>query len=131
LTALNAIDRVVLGYTREVDHIWLSTNRHGHTYRRNGQTVGYSYVSHRAGPIAMLNNADFTVALAHVESEMTKYVDDIYNEFYVAVPMINTAAVDYVLKRGCQTTAFLEHFMSAKPLGQYENYVFMDPPLIT
>jgi hypothetical protein len=88
-------------------------------------------VSNRAGPIAMLNNNDFHVALAHVESEMTKYVDDIYNEFYVPVPMINIAAVDYVLKRGCQTTTFLEHFMSDKPLGQYENYVFMDPPLIT
>ena len=131
LAALNAIDHIVLGYTREVDHIWLIANRHGHLYRRNGQAVGYSYVSNRAGPIAMLNNADFHSALAHVESEMTKYVDDIYNEFYVPVPMSNTAAVDYVLKRGCQTTAFLEHFMSDKPLGQYENYVFMDPPLIT
>jgi hypothetical protein len=39
--------------------------------------------------------------------------------------------MDYVLKRGCQTTAFLEHFLSDKPLGQYENYIFMDPPLIT
>ncbi len=131
LTTLNAIDRIVLGYTREVDHRWLMASRHGHLYRRNGQAVGYSYVTNRAGPIAMLNNTDFYVALAHVESEMTKYVDDVYSDFYVAVPMNNTAAVDYVLKRGCQTTAFLEHFMSDKPLGQYENYVFMDPPLIT
>ena len=25
----------------------------------------------------------------------------------------------------------LEHFMSDRPLGQYENYIFMDPPFIT
>ncbi len=33
LTILNAIDRTILGYTREVDHIWLSQNRYGHFYR--------------------------------------------------------------------------------------------------
>lgn len=131
LDTLNAIDRIILGYTREVDHVWLSRIRHGHLYRRNGQAVGYSYVSNRVGPIAMLNNADFSVALAHVESEMTKYVDDVFNEFNIGVPMSNTAAVEYALKRGCHTNPFFEHFMSDKPLGQYENYVFMDPPYIT
>ena len=131
LAILNSIDRTILGYTREVDHIWLSQIRQGHFYRRNGQVVGYSYVSNRVGPIAMLHNPDFHAALAHVESEMTKYVDEVFDEFFVTIPMINTAAVDYVLKRGCQTTPFLEHFMSDQPLGQYENYIFMDPPFIT
>lgn len=131
LAILNSIDRISVGYTREVDHIWLSKNRHGHFYRRNGQVVGYSYVSHRAGPIAMLHNHDFHTALAHVESEMTKYVDDVWKNIYMPIPMINTAAVEYVLRRGYQTSPLLEHFMSDKPLGQYENYVFMDPPFIT
>ncbi|HZM22611.1 MAG TPA: GNAT family N-acetyltransferase [Anaerolineales bacterium] len=128
---LNSIDQIILGYTRDVDHIWLSKNRHGHFYRRNGQVVGYSYVSHRAGPIAMLHNNDFHPALAHVESEMTKYVDDVWKNIYLPVPMTNTAAVDYVLKRGFQTSPLLEHFMSDKRLGAYENYIFMDPPFIT
>jgi GNAT superfamily N-acetyltransferase len=131
LAILNSIDRTILGYTREVDHIWLSKIRHGYFYRRNGNVVGYSYISNRVGPIAMLHNKDFHTALAHVESEMTKYVDDVFNEFFVTIPMINTAAVEYVLKRGCQTTPFMEHFMSDKPLGKYENYIFMDPPFIT
>ncbi len=131
LAILNSIDRTVLGYTREVDHVWLGRHRHGHFYRRGGSVVGYSYVSNRVGPIAMLHNNDFHTALAHVESEMTKYVDDVFNEFLVTIPMINTAAVEYVLKRGCQMTPFVEHFMSDQPLGQYENYVFMDPPFIT
>lgn len=131
LAILNTIDQIILGYTREVDHIWLCKNRHGHFYRRYGQVVGYSYVSHRAGPIAMLHNNDFYAALAHVESEMTKYVDDIWENMYIPVPMTNTAAVDYVLQRGFQTSPLLEHFLSDKPLGQYENYIFMDPPFIT
>jgi len=131
LAILNSIDRTILGYTREVDHIWLGKNRHGHFYRRNENVVGYSYVSNRVGPIAMLQNSDFHTALANVESEMIKYMDDVFNEFFVTIPMINTAAVEYVLKRGCQTTPFVEHFMSDKPLGQYENYIFMDPPFIT
>lgn len=131
LATLNAIDQIILGYTREVDHIWLSKNRHGHFYRRNGQVVGYSYVSHRVGPIAMLDNNDFHTALAHVESEMTKYVDGVWENMYIPVPLTNTAAVEYVLQRGFQTSPLLEHFMSDKPLGQYENYIFMDPPFIT
>jgi GNAT superfamily N-acetyltransferase len=128
---LNSIDRIILGYTREADHLWLSKHRQGHFYRRQGQVVGYSYVSHRAGPIAMLHNDDFHTALAHVESEMTKYVDDFWQNIYLPIPMINTAAVEYVLKRGYQTSPLLEHFMSDRPLGQYENYIFMDPPFIT
>jgi hypothetical protein len=131
LAILNSIDRIILGYTREIDHLWLSKHRQGHFYRRQGQVVGYSYVSHRAGPIAMLHNDDFHTALAHVESEMTKHVDDIWQNIYMPIPMINTAAVEYVLKRGYQTSPLLEHFMSDRPLGQYENYIFMDPPFIT
>ncbi len=131
LATLNSLDKIILGYTRDIDHLWLSRNRQGHFYRRDGQVVGYSYVSHRAGPIAMLHNHDFHTALAHVESEMTKYVDDIWKNIYMPIPMINTAAVKYVLKRGYQTSPLLEHFMSDKPLGQYENYIFMDPPFIT
>lgn len=131
LASLNSIDQTILGYTREIDHIWLSKNRHGHFYRRNGQVVGYSYVSHRAGPIAMLNNNDFHAALAHVESEMTKYVDEVWDKMYIPIPMTNTAALEYVLQRGFHTSPLLEHFMSDQPLGQYENYIFMDPPFIT
>ena len=131
LAILNSIDRIILGYTRDVDHVWLSRHRQGHFYRRAGQVVGYSYVSHRAGPIAMLHNPDFHTALAHVESEMTKYVDDVWKNIYMPIPMTNTAAVEYVLKRGYQTSPLLEHFMSDQPLGQYENYIFMDPPFIT
>lgn len=131
LLILNTIDRTILGYTREVDHLWLGQNRHGHFYRRDGNVVGYSYVSNRVGPIAMLHNDDFHAALAHVESEMTKYVDDVFNEFLVTIPIINAAAVEYVLRRGCQASPFVEHFMSDAPVGQYENYIFMDPPFIT
>lgn len=62
---------------------------------------------------------------------MTHYVDDVWNEILLTLPMTNTAAVEYVLRRGFQTTAFVEYFLSDEPLGRYENYVFTDPPFIT
>ena len=131
ISILNDIDRAVIGYTREIDHHWFIQNRHGHFYLRKNQVVGYSYFGNRAGPIAMLHNADFSAALAHIETEMTKTVDDIYNEVILCVPMNNPAAVDYVVKHGYHTNAFFEHFFADQPFGHYENYVFIDPILIT
>lgn len=131
ISILNEIDRGIIGYTREIDHHWLIQNKQGHFYSRENKVVGYSYFSDRAGPIAMLHNADFSAALAHIETEMTKTVNDFYNEVIFCVPMNNPAAVDYVLRRGYHTNAFFEHFLADKPLGIYENYVFIDPILIT
>ena len=131
IAILNDIDSTIIGYTREADHHWLIKNKRGHFYSRNGQVVGYSYFANRAGPIAMLHNADFSAALAHIETEMTKTVDDVYNEIILCVPMNNPAAVDYVIKRGYHTNAFFEHFLTDQPLGHYENYIFIDPILIT
>jgi hypothetical protein len=92
--------------------------------------VGYSYFGNRAGPIAMLENKDIPTALAHVESEMTKTVDDVYNEVIFCVPMNNFPALDYVLKRGYKTVPFFEHLLTEKLLGNFENYVFTDPIFI-
>ena len=131
IAILNEIDHTILGYTRETDHHWLIQNKRGHFYSRNGQVVGYSYFANRAGPIAMLHNADFPTALAHIETEMTKTVDDVYNEIILCVPMNNPAAVDYVIKRDYHTNAFFEHFLTDQPLGHYQNYIFIDPILIT
>lgn len=128
---LNEIDRTLLGYTRETDHHWLIEARRGHFYLRDDKVVGYSYFGNRAGPIAMLHNPDFAIALAHVESEMTGTVDDVYDKVILCIPMTNHAALDYVLKRGYHTDLFFEHFLSEKPMGHYENYVFIDPILIT
>lgn len=131
IAILNEIDHTILGYTRETDHHWLIQNKRGHFYLRQNQVVGYSYFANRAGPIAMLNNVDFPVALAHIETEMTATVDEVYNEIILCVPMSNPAAVDYVIRRGYHTNAFFEHFLTDKPLGHYENYIFIDPILTT
>ena len=131
ISILNEIDLAIIGYTREIDHHWLIKNRQGHFYLRENKVAGYSYFGNRAGPIAMLHNSDFSAALAHVETEMTKTVDDVYSEVIFCVPMNNPAAVDYVLRRGYHTDAFFEHFLADKPFGCYENYVFIDPILIT
>jgi GNAT superfamily N-acetyltransferase len=131
LLLLNEIDRALLGYTREIDHHWLIEARRGHFYLRKNKVVGYSYFGNRAGPIAMLHNQDFSIALAHVESEMTRTVDEVYDRVILCVPMTNHAALDYVLKRDYHTDSFFEHFLSEKSMGRYENYIFIDPILIT
>ena len=79
----------------------------------------------------MLDNADFAIGLAHVETEMTKTVDEVYDEIILCIPMVNHAALDYVLKHGYRASAFFEHFLTQQPLGHYENYVFIDPILTT
>jgi GNAT superfamily N-acetyltransferase len=131
ISALYNIDRTIIGYTREIDHHWLMEHRHGHLYSRNEKVVGYSYFEHRAGPIAMLHNSDFSTALAHIETEMTKTVDEVFDEIILCVPMNNPTALEYVLKRGYQISFFFEHFLTEQSFGQYENYIFIDPILTT
>jgi hypothetical protein len=53
-------------------------------------------------------------------------------EFGVTVPLINRHAVDYLLSRKFRIDmAFLEQYMTAAPLGKFENYIITVPELIT
>jgi len=122
--SLARLDLAVLGHRRDVDHIWLLTQRQGYFYQRDGQPVGYGYVGSSNGPFALLNGADFPAVLAHVESQAAASG----HTFGVEVPLINRAAIDYLLSRGCQLEAFFAFFMSDVPLGRFENYLFTSPP---
>lgn len=53
LEILGPIDKVILGHRREVDHIWLLSDRQGYIYKREGLPVGYGYAGLRNGPIAL------------------------------------------------------------------------------
>ncbi|MBI3165306.1 MAG: GNAT family N-acetyltransferase [Chloroflexi bacterium] len=131
IAILNEIDRDVIGYARAADHHWFLKDRRGDFYLRDGRVVGYSYFGNRAGPIAMLEERDFPAAIAHVESGMTQTVDDVYDEVILCIPMTNHAALGYVLGRGYKITPFFEYFLTEKPLGRLENYIFTDPIIIT
>lgn len=127
LNTLGTIDRVVLGYRRDADHRWLMDVRHGFLYERDGQAVGYGYMGQSNGPFALLDAGDYPAVLAHAEREAAAggYT------FGIEVPLINRAAVDHLLARGCHMDGFYEFFMSDAPLGHYENYIFSSPPLFS
>lgn len=124
LAKLREIDLTVLEHQREVDHLWLLENRRGYLYYRRGEPVGYGYLGQSAGPFALLDEADFPAVLAHAETDAAAEDYD----FGVEVPMINRAAVDYLLQRGCRMDSFFAFFMSDTPFGKFENYIFPSPP---
>jgi GNAT superfamily N-acetyltransferase len=131
LAHLNRIDRTIIGYERPVDHQFLmnSVDRTGYLFLRNSEVVGYGYVGRRTGPIALLDAADFPAVLAFAETEVFKQER---TEFGVTIPFINRHAVDYILSRNFVIeTGFPVQFMTAKPLGSFENYIFTMPELIT
>ncbi|HUH98685.1 MAG TPA: GNAT family N-acetyltransferase [Anaerolineales bacterium] len=124
LGELNRIDRAVLGFARVAEHAWLIESRQGYFYRRRGAVVGYGYLGQQNGPFALLDPQDFPPVLAHAEGQAAGRGSD----FSVEVPMVNRAAVDHLLGRGCRLESFFEFFMADAPFGKFENYVLTSPP---
>lgn len=127
LDTLNSIDRDIIGYQRPQEHRWLRTQRQGFLYQRDGAAVGYGYSGRRTGPFALRHASDFPAVLAHAESEAARQGHD----FKLEVPVINQAAVDYLLGRRFRMSPFLAFFMTDTPFGQYEQYLFTSPPFFT
>jgi GNAT superfamily N-acetyltransferase len=124
LEILGSLDRSLLGYRRDVTHSWLLGDRQGYVYYRDDRPVGYGYVGIRNGPFALIENRDFPAVLAHAESEAAKYD----RKFGLEIPMINRAAVDYLLARGYHMASFIATSMSDVPFGEFENYILPSPP---
>lgn len=125
LAALRALDRAILDFERDDDHEFLLNDRQLYLYHRGEQLAGYGYFGKGCGPIALLDADDFPAVLARGESEAAARNDD---EFAVNIPLINRAAVDYLLARGFQMEAFTVLFMSDEPFGKFENYLLSSPP---
>ena len=126
LDALGAIDEAVLGHRRDADHRWLISEpeRDGILYLRDGRPAGYGYIGESNGPIALLEEGDFPTVLAHAEWAAGKAGREVGFE----VPMVNRAAIDYLLGRGYRMDAFMALFMSDRPFGRFENYIVLSPP---
>lgn len=121
---LAKIDHEIIEHRRDEDHAWLLDQREGYLYYRDSQPVGYGYVGSSNGPFALLDPADFPAVLAHAESEAARH----NREFGLEVPMVNQAAVSYLLSRGFLLDWFAAVFMSDEPFGKFENYVVTSPP---
>ncbi len=125
LAALRTIDQAILGFTRDVDHTFLLHDRRAEFYRRGEQVVGYGYFGNGTGPLALLEAADFPAVLARLETEAAARNE---REFGLNVPLINRAAVDYLLGRGFRLEDFTVFFMSDEAFGAFEHYIVSSPP---
>jgi GNAT superfamily N-acetyltransferase len=125
IAAFREIDQVILGFTRDEDHEFLLKDRQSYLFYRAGRLAGYGYFGQCMGPIALLDEADFPAVLARAETEAAARGED---EFGMYLPLINRAAVDYLLGRGFRMEEFTVLFMSDEPFGRFENYVITCPP---
>lgn len=124
LESINRIDRQILGHGREPLHGWLGATRQGFVYMRNGEVVGYSYLSETgSGPFALLDENDYPAVLAHAESMMAERGE----EFGVETPLINRKAIEYFTGRRYRIDSFTVLFMSNEPFGRFENYLCFSP----
>jgi GNAT superfamily N-acetyltransferase len=125
LDHLANIDRVVLGHTRTADHEYLLASRDAFLYKRGEDVVGYGYLSMGCGPIALLDSRDFAAVMAHAEANAFARG---YDQVGFDIPMLNRAAIDYVLARRYKLDPFIAFFMSDQPYGKFENYILTSPP---
>ncbi len=66
---IDALDRTVVGWARQPEHVYLGTaDRRAFLYRRGSDVVGYGYVqrSGRVGPICTLETADLLPITTHL-----------------------------------------------------------------
>ena len=124
LETLAALDLALLGHRRDADHLWLLRERQGYLYSREGGPAGYGYVGQSSGPFGLLGERDFPAVLAHAETQAAARGES----FGVEVPLINRAALRYLLARGYRMDSFVALFMSDLPFGQFERYLFTSPP---
>jgi GNAT superfamily N-acetyltransferase len=125
LAALCGIDRMILGFERDVDHEFLLNDREAYLFTRGERVAGYGYSGNGTGPIALLDESDFPAVLARVETEAASHNEP---ELEFEVPLINRAAVNHLLGRGFQMEPFTVFLMSDQPFGKFENYICTSPP---
>jgi GNAT superfamily N-acetyltransferase len=125
MRTIASIDRQVLGFSRGVDHEWLLSERQGFLYFRYGQPVGYGYIGVRNGPFAVLEKKDFSAVLAHAETQSARRGRA---EFGLEVPMVNQAAVDFLLERGFKVDTFIAILMNDHPFSGFDRYILTSPP---
>jgi GNAT superfamily N-acetyltransferase len=125
LAAIREVDRSILGYARDADHWFLLSDRQPYLFYRAGQVAGYGYFGKGTGPVALLDEAGFPAVLARAEREAAARGEE---EFGLQVPLINRAAVDYLLGQGFRMEDFTVLFMSDEPFGRFENYLLTSPP---
>jgi GNAT superfamily N-acetyltransferase len=121
LEQVAVIDRQILGFRRDEDHRWLLSQREGYLYCKQEQAIGYGYVGLYSGPFVTLDPGVLGQMLTHAESAAPG------DDFGVEVPLINRAAVGYLLEAGYRMDDFVNYFMSDVEIGSLDRYVVTAP----
>lgn len=125
---LGEVDRATLGFRRDPDHRWLSSQRPGWLYRRHGRLVAYGYHPSRpswGGPYAALDAKDLPILLADGETAAAQAGHET-----VTFDMALTArtAFDHLLGRGFRVDPFVMLFFTDGPTDGLHRYVLTSPP---
>lgn len=123
-----AIERQVLGHRRsDTEMRWLLEHRRAHIYRRDGDTIGFSFVgTDGIGPIAALAPSDLPAILLHVEG-LAHSLGIERLEFQVPAP--NEVAIRHLMRRGYRFDSWINFLMSDRPFGQFDRFLPFSPPL--
>ena len=128
VTELAAVETAVVGYPRHADYPWLIEHRDGHLYRRDGQVVGFAFVSKDgSGPVVALEPADQVPILRHAEGRAH---DLGMSELTFEVPMPNEIAMRHLLGRGFRIVPPLTLLMSSVPFGKFDRFLPFGPSAI-
>ena len=125
LDLLDQMDRKILGHSRRPDHLWLLSDRAGLLYRAGGEWVGYGYVGNRSGPFALLNDKHFPDVLADAETRAAQRGS---TSFELEVPLVNGAAVRYLLAQGFRIDPFAAQIMTNRDFARLEHYIVCNSP---
>ncbi len=127
LETLGRLDSAVLRYRRDVDHRWFLDTRDGYLIYRGESLLGYGYVSRGTGggPYVLFDSADYPAVLAQAETLAARGGQ---TDIVFAVPMINHAAVAYLLRRGYRIDPSFLLYMSDHDAPSLERYLVTVPP---
>ncbi|MGH2465118.1 MAG: GNAT family N-acetyltransferase [Candidatus Limnocylindrales bacterium] len=128
-TAINALDRELLGVEHPQDHRFLRLEgRHGYLYRdATGTTIGYGYAweTGRVGPVAVLDEAFLAPALAHLLRAVPSR-----GAQAVWVPGAAGSAVELLLGAGLRFEDFPILLSWSRPFADFGRYLPISPGLL-
>jgi ribosomal protein S18 acetylase RimI-like enzyme len=121
-TAIDSIDRAVLGYAHPEDHAYLRTEgRTGFLYRApGGDPIGYGYSSKagRFGPVALLDETLTAPVLAHLLTTIEPR-----GASSAWVPGANDRAMVAMLRAGLRIESFPGLMCWTRPFAAFELYM--------
>ena len=119
---IDAIDRDVLGYAHQPDHVFLRVQgRTGFLYRtRAGEPLGYGYSSQvgRFGPVALLDETLMAPVIGHLMRAIEPR-----GATTVWIPGANDRAMVALLRAGLRIEGFPAMFCWTRPFAAFERYL--------